>query len=224
MPNAIPSQQRAKRTIAQVLEAVETLVAAEGAAAVTTTRIAWQTGVAVGTIYRYFPDREALLLAAYDATVERIIAACAGRFAALSAEMDAPAAVAALIDAYLAAAAAIPAHQPLLREMQRLRPVAQDQARSADRVRTEILSPFLARFGYEAPDPGRLAVLEALLSTLVDLYLITEEPEARDNIRAELEAHALLALSRLSGPPFRPQSARDNRATVSSIAAGDEPI
>ena len=49
----------------------------DGAEAVTTTRVAQQSGVAVGTIYRYFTDRNELLLAAYDATVTRIVAACA---------------------------------------------------------------------------------------------------------------------------------------------------
>jgi AcrR family transcriptional regulator len=72
-----PRQPRAVETRQRLLNAVESLVVAEGPAAVTTTRIAAHTSVAVGTIYRYFADREALLLAAYDATVERIVAQCA---------------------------------------------------------------------------------------------------------------------------------------------------
>ena len=71
-----PRQTRAKKTRDALLGAVERIVAAEGAEAVTTTRIAVETGVAVGTIYRYFDGREALLLSAYDATVARIVASC----------------------------------------------------------------------------------------------------------------------------------------------------
>src|SRR5690349_6080051 len=77
LPQVEPRQKRAMRTREALLEAVERLVAAEGPAAVTTTRLAAETGISVGTIYRYFADREALLLAAYDATVARIVAVCA---------------------------------------------------------------------------------------------------------------------------------------------------
>lgn len=195
---ATPRQNRALRTREKLLAATEALVAAESAEAVTTTRIAAMTGVAVGTIYRYYPNREALLLAAYDATVDRIVSACAVRLKTIAPDVRAEAAVLQLLAAYLSAAESIPAHFALLREMRRLRPLAEDHG---ERVGTEILVPLLQRFGVDrrAMRPGRLAVLNALLSTLVDLYLVTEDPPARAGIRAELEAHALFALARLNG-------------------------
>jgi AcrR family transcriptional regulator len=196
---AVPRQKRALRTRAELLAATEALVAAEGSEAVTTTRVASLTGVSVGTIYRYFPDREALLLAAYDETVRRIVDACANHLATLETDLALERVVMELIGSYLTAAEAIPAHFALLREMRRLRPVADDRHREADRIETEILMPLFARFGLDeiAAEPGRLEVIYALLSTLVDLYLVTEDRQARANIRAELEAHALFALSRL---------------------------
>lgn len=198
-PKTSPRQDRAVRTRAELLEATERLVVSQGCEAVTTTRIASATGVAVGTIYRYFPNRAALLLAAYDATVERIVAACTARLEGLAPDLDAEAAITALIDAYLDAAEAIPAHSPLLREMQRLRPVAEDRGRDGERISREILLPFFAHYGLKAEggEPGRLAVIHAMLSTLVDLYLVTDGEEARTAIRAELLAHALFAFSRL---------------------------
>lgn len=193
---AVPRQERALRTRAELLAATEALVAAEGSDAVTTTRIAAMTGVSVGTIYRYYPNREALLLAAYDATVERVVSVCADYLEALPADLPPETAATRLLDRYLAAAEAIPAHFALLREMQRLRPLAEDRN---ERVETVILLPLLERYGLDAgaASPGRLSVISALLSTLVDLYLVTEAPGARADIRAELEAHALFALSRL---------------------------
>ena len=194
-----PSQDRALRTRAELLRAAEALTCEEGCEAVTTTRIASKTGVAVGTIYRYFANREELLLAAYDATVARIVEACAARLGALDAELDPQDVIVATIDAYLSAAEAIPAHSPLLREMQRLRPVADDQAQNSHRVASEIFLPLLDRYGFAGAiiEPGRLAVIQNVVSTLVDLYLATESLEARAVIGAELKAHALFAFSRL---------------------------
>ncbi|MCB2076512.1 MAG: TetR/AcrR family transcriptional regulator, partial [Novosphingobium sp.] len=112
-----PRQKRSLRTRAALLSAVEDLVAAEGSDAVTTTRIAAETGVAVGTIYRYFADREALLLAAYDETVGRVVAECNKALATLPEETLAPDAARSLLRCYLEAAEAIPAHAGLLRAM-----------------------------------------------------------------------------------------------------------
>ena len=74
---AEPVQERALRTRAALLAATEELVTDRGIEAVTTTSVAAAAGCSVGSLYRYFADREALLLAAYDATVRRIVARCA---------------------------------------------------------------------------------------------------------------------------------------------------
>ncbi|MEC9344176.1 MAG: helix-turn-helix domain-containing protein [Pseudomonadota bacterium] len=187
------------RTRAELLEVTERLVASEGCEAVTTTRVAAESGVAVGTIYRYFPNREALLLGAYDATVERIAIGCAKHLADLEPTLEPQVAILSMIDCYLAAADDIPAHAPLLREMQRLRPVAEDRASDAGQITDDILLAFLRRYGLGNINiaPGNLAVVQALLSTLVDLYLVTEEKTARANIHRELQAHAILAFRRL---------------------------
>ena len=194
-----PSQKRAMHTHAELLRTAEVLVANEGCDAVTTTRIAAETGLSVGTIYRYFANREALLLATYDATVERIVEACAAHIGTLDGDLVADEVIVATIDAYLAAAQAIPAHSPLLREMQRLRPIADDHAQNHDRIAAEIFLPLLGRFGLAgvSADPGRLAAIQSIISILVDLYLAMENDEARETIRAELKAHALFAFSRL---------------------------
>jgi AcrR family transcriptional regulator len=57
----VPVQARSEDKLARVVRAAQTIVAAEGAEAATTTRIAKDSGVAVGTIYRYFQNREGVL-------------------------------------------------------------------------------------------------------------------------------------------------------------------
>jgi AcrR family transcriptional regulator len=195
---APPRQKRALETRAALLAAVESLVAAEGYDAVTTTRVAAETGVAVGTIYRYFADRDALLLAAYDDTVGRIVARCRDVLEVLPA--DAPPAEAArvLLDRYLEAADTIPAHTGLLQAMRTIRPVAADQEANQDRVTREIFAPFLTRFAPGADaSPAALHLMSVMTGTLVDLYLITRGEAERDWLRGEIEAHVAFMVGRL---------------------------
>lgn len=194
-----PRQQRAVRTEAALLAATEKVAAVEGEAAVTTSRIASETGVAVGTIYRYFADRDAMLLAAYDATVVRIIKECRSALDRLDRDVGAESAARHILGEYLSAARAIPGHAALLRAMRRIRSLEQDDGQNRDRIAEELLSPFLSRFGIDAAaDPEALHFLNVLLGTLVDLYLITEEEAARNRIQGHIEAHMLLALSRIA--------------------------
>lgn len=197
-----PRQKRARKTRAALLAAVERIAAAEEAEAVTTTRVAAETGMAVGTIYRYFADREGLLLAAYDATVARIVEACAARLEALDAAMPTAQAAQHMLAAYLEAADAIPAHANLLRAMRAIRPVGSEQGGNEAVIVTGLLEPFLVKFaGTEAPAPERLHFMSVLLGTLVDLYLVTPEGAERARLRDEIEAHMLLALTRTQASP-----------------------
>lgn len=192
-----PLQGRAMRTKAAMLAAVERVVASEGPEAVTTTRIASETALSVGSVYRYFPDRDALLLAAYDATVMRIVAACEKALNALPPGLAREDAARRLLSEYLAAAESIPAHSGLLRAMRSIRPVETDQSGGGADISGHILAPFVARFGPRLPDGARVRFLGILLGTMVDLYLVTSDPTERLRLRDELEAHMLFALGRI---------------------------
>jgi AcrR family transcriptional regulator len=56
-----PTQARSRERLARVLDAAEELLVSEGAATFTTTRIAEVAGVPVGSVYRYFPDKAAIV-------------------------------------------------------------------------------------------------------------------------------------------------------------------
>ncbi|MFF7845816.1 TetR/AcrR family transcriptional regulator [Streptomyces ossamyceticus] len=62
----MPRQARAREKVARVLEAAERLLVAEGADVLTTTRVAAESGVSVGALYQYLPDREAIVEALAD--------------------------------------------------------------------------------------------------------------------------------------------------------------
>lgn len=56
-----PQQARSQARIDAALDAAARLLEREGVDAVTTTRVATEAGMAVGSVYRYFPDRAAIL-------------------------------------------------------------------------------------------------------------------------------------------------------------------
>jgi AcrR family transcriptional regulator len=56
----VPQQQRSRDTLERVLDAADALLARDGADALVTTRVATEAGVSVGSLYAYFPDKEAI--------------------------------------------------------------------------------------------------------------------------------------------------------------------
>lgn len=59
----VPTQERSRRKVGQILDATEQLVVAHGVDALTTRDIARAAGVPVASLYQYFADKEAVLLA-----------------------------------------------------------------------------------------------------------------------------------------------------------------
>jgi AcrR family transcriptional regulator len=59
----IPRQARAAQTAAAILEGAAQILEAGGLAAFTTNAVAERAGVSIGTLYQYFTDKNAILLA-----------------------------------------------------------------------------------------------------------------------------------------------------------------
>ena len=72
----IPRQARAAQTVEAILEASIQVLEAGGLAALTTNAVAGRAGVSIGTLYQYFDDKNAILLALarreMDATLARL--------------------------------------------------------------------------------------------------------------------------------------------------------
>jgi AcrR family transcriptional regulator len=58
-----PKQARSQATYDSILEAAGQMLEREGAEGLNTNRIAERAGVSIGTLYQYFPDKAAILLA-----------------------------------------------------------------------------------------------------------------------------------------------------------------
>lgn len=66
----IPRQARANETAAAILEGAAQILEANGLAGFTTNAVAERAGVSIGTLYQYFADKNAILLALAKQQVE----------------------------------------------------------------------------------------------------------------------------------------------------------
>ena len=69
----IPRQARSQATCSAILGACARILEARGYAALTTNLIAERAGVGIGTLYEFFPNREAIVLALAEERMVRLI-------------------------------------------------------------------------------------------------------------------------------------------------------
>lgn len=124
MPNPLrrtPKQERAQATVDAVIEAAARILIEDGYLPMSTNRVAERAGVSIGTLYQYFPNKDAIVEALVLRIAEERIAAFGALLATLAtAEMPLRDAVEGLLEATLAAMRVRPAlSQRLLREAPR---------------------------------------------------------------------------------------------------------
>lgn len=71
-PRKQPRQARSQVTVDAVFEATIQVLLSDGLRLMTTTRVAERAGVSVGTLYQYFPNKQALLYAVLQAHLTRV--------------------------------------------------------------------------------------------------------------------------------------------------------
>jgi AcrR family transcriptional regulator len=69
-PRKLPRQQRSRVTVEAILEAAAQVFVARGYAGGTTNHVAERAGVSIGSLYQYFPNKDALLVALMERHVE----------------------------------------------------------------------------------------------------------------------------------------------------------
>ncbi|PKP89523.1 MAG: TetR/AcrR family transcriptional regulator [Alphaproteobacteria bacterium HGW-Alphaproteobacteria-16] len=74
-PRKSPRQTRSIVTVEAIYAATIQVLLSEGVGKLTTTRVAERAGVSVGTMYQYYPHKQALLFAVVERQLEMIMAA-----------------------------------------------------------------------------------------------------------------------------------------------------
>lgn len=69
----LPTQERAQRTIETIFQATAQIVEMEGEGGLTTNKVAKKAGFSIGTLYQYFPSKEAILLAMINRERRRVM-------------------------------------------------------------------------------------------------------------------------------------------------------
>ncbi|HEV2677937.1 MAG TPA: TetR/AcrR family transcriptional regulator [Aliidongia sp.] len=73
-PRKSPAQSRAVETVAAVLEAAARILEERGFAGYTTNAVAERAGVSIGSLYQYFPGKDALMVALIERETATLLA------------------------------------------------------------------------------------------------------------------------------------------------------
>lgn len=85
-PRKRPVQDRSRHTVERILDAAARIFDEDGYRQTTTNRVAEAAGVSVGSLYQYFPNKDALLVALAERHVDEITTAFDEHLAALDAQ------------------------------------------------------------------------------------------------------------------------------------------
>ncbi len=73
-PRKLPHQERAKLTHGAIVEAAARILERDGYEGLTTNRVAQEAGIAIASLYEYFPNKQSVVAAVVTETVERVMA------------------------------------------------------------------------------------------------------------------------------------------------------
>lgn len=143
-----PRQRRSRETVEVILAATARVLASDGYARASTNRIAEVAGVSVGSIYQYFPNKDALVLAVAEehaAEMTRLLVQIADTVA----EGDLGAAIRRFVEGMIAAHAIDPAlHRALVQQVLHLGVDALHEAQEQVRALVVgLLAPYRERLG-----------------------------------------------------------------------------
>jgi AcrR family transcriptional regulator len=195
-----PVQRRARETVDAILTATERIVREQDFERVTTNEIARLAGVSVGSLYQYFPCKQALIVAVAErreAEIARLIENALLRAATMPLAEGVRAVIETTLDAHVADRAL---HRAVSKQVLRMGAVE----RLAERKRLFCFTKHIAaffeqrRFELRVPDP-QLAAFFVVQTVEALSDAVAEHPPAADQQRIAEEL-TLLIVNYLSKP------------------------
>jgi AcrR family transcriptional regulator len=187
-PRRTPRQARGKATVDAILEAAARILRTRGPAALTTNRVSEVAGVGVGTLYGYFPDKTAILVALARRLLAEDEAAMLAALAEAPGQEPLRVIVRTLLDRHCADAAV----RRAVMSVHHAQGLAAEHSQLAQRTIARLLDQ--AGGALSAADPARLFVLtRALLG--VARAVIEETPPPGPDLEDELVRLAHLCLA-----------------------------
>lgn len=155
-PRKSPRQGRSIATVEAIFEATIQVLLSDGLIRLNTTRVARRAGVSVGTLYQYFPNKQALLFAVLErhiATLAGAIEKACGESPSATNELIAESVVKAYIRAQMAQAEVSPALYRIAMELDARELIELAGRRSAKAIEAMLSAAGDVRFA----DPGLVA-------------------------------------------------------------------
>ncbi len=190
-PRKRPRQERARATVGFLLDAAAHVFGELGYARATTNRIAERAGVSIGSLYQYFPGKDALLVALAERHLEEALAGARREAARLrDLDVDADTLVEVLVAAYVDLNTAPPGGSAVHRVIHDEAPRTPEVLEVLDRVHGFVageVEHHLRRLGLGAGDPGLSAwTLVRALDAVVHRVVLDPPPgRTREQCAAE---------------------------------------
>ena len=193
VPRKTPVQARSRATVDAILAATARLLVKQGVDRTLTNQIAEAAGVSIGSLYQYFPSKEALVTALLDQHHDEMRAVLLSELERVR-RVPLPDAVRAVIEAMLRAHAVDPAlHRVLMEQVPKVRPPAQrrDFEREFLRVVTAYLESRRDELGVDDVELSAFLVVAAVEAVTHGVVLHHPARLADDRLTDELTAMVL---------------------------------
>ena len=155
-----PRQQRACATWHAILDAAAQLFSEHGYAATSTNKVAERAGVSIGSLYQYFPNKDALLLALAERHIGEAGEELAATFTALDQQQpDLDNTITRLIDVTVALHQRDPAMHRLLFDQAPRTPEMVSRLRQMEQLLAAAVARQLIRLDVGGPNPLMRALL-----------------------------------------------------------------
>ena len=102
MPRRLPVQQRSRERVDRMLDVATSLIAAQGSDALRMSEVADKSGVSIGSLYQYFPDKAAIIRTLAERSNAEGRACVAGELQKVTTEADLRDALCNIVDGYYA--------------------------------------------------------------------------------------------------------------------------